>query len=1141
MKIHSLELENIGPFRKKEFLDFMTEPLCSASILAVTGRTASGKTTLMIDAICVALYNKTPRLDSNKNKNRGHLLNQSTNEGFVKLIFEINGKIYIANWVAKRNKNGNVDSKSIITEKDTKKIVNVTDIFGMDFDGFRRSVLLAQGEFSAFLYANMDEKRNIIETVADMEIYNTLKIRLNDKVGVVTTKYNGIEDILKTIPSVSQEMIIAEKKKLEKLDTELLGLNKLKCVSEKEREIEQRRHDIYCSLEDSKVQYQELISNKDEMDNIRQEIELANKAIDIRSDMDLYNSKKKQYDDLNAVLKNTNEEFEKEQNNFNSARSEYDSVHHNLENARSDAIEKRSKFDRAANCETKGNSLLEEAKNKREEAEVLKNNNDQLEIDISNKNVEIERLKNESIEDNKFIETYRLPDNINESIVSASEKAALAKRNEEVLGIEKGNLKNKKLEHKKCKKGLKTISDDDKDYEAKKNECIIKLNNNKESIEQLTVEGDKNYWISIKYTWENLKDIRDKFIGSYDTFSKLFSDKSVCTNSQNIFNETINIYKSKIELLNIEIAGAEEKLRSCNEEREFEYARYQAIVLRNKHLKDGAPCLVCGSLEHPWENKVDVDIEESIKNVDKNVQVAKFNLQVANDRLKTVLDELFEISRKRVTECEIKISRIDTLLGENNSIEYESNIIQEIINIIGRINDIEYDISKYKKEFFEIIPLECRSDTIEYSLKHFNDLIVSINKCKKRQGERDQKINELNSSINNDNRHLEEDTKKYNNLLQIIEEKYEHEGKRYLRIAMENTDGLGAKVAKDTLEKRLSEFERQEKDSNEKYQESNNKVITVEQKLQDLKADIERVSLEYDNAKSGYIQALENAGFQSIEDHIQSFREKIWLEKNNSIISKYQQDIRIVKDAIASQEKNFSEIPYNVSDIEDIRNKETSLGLLITEKIKEQGEIGERIKNFEENMNKRYVQQKLLDSAEKEKRRWESLHNIMDRNDFRDFALETMFDIIISFANDQLSNIEPRYYLKVRGMDDIVIVDNWNAGEPRTVNTLSGGESFIVSLSLALALSEISMGHSRIQSLFIDEGFGTLDSETLEKVLYALERLKLSGKTIYIISHIDQLTRRIPVRIDVKTVNGVSRTKVKSQYDYIINSNKLDI
>ena len=152
----------------------------------------------------------------------------------------------------------------------------------------------------------------------------------------------------------------------------------------------------------------------------------------------------------------------------------------------------------------------------------------------------------------------------------------------------------------------------------------------------------------------------------------------------------------------------------------------------------------------------------------------------------------------------------------------------------------------------------------------------------------------------------------------------------------------------------------------------------------------------------------------------------------------------------------------------------------------------------------------------------------MPANSLRDFALKTMFDLLIRFANHQLSDITSRYALKVKDMKDMVVIDRWNAGEERPVETLSGGESFLVSLSLALALSELSSGRTQLDSLFLDEGFGTLDAETLEAAMYALESLRLSGRTIGVISHIDMLTKRIPVRIEVKkTGNGTSRIQMK--------------
>jgi DNA repair protein SbcC/Rad50 len=200
----------------------------------------------------------------------------------------------------------------------------------------------------------------------------------------------------------------------------------------------------------------------------------------------------------------------------------------------------------------------------------------------------------------------------------------------------------------------------------------------------------------------------------------------------------------------------------------------------------------------------------------------------------------------------------------------------------------------------------------------------------------------------------------------------------------------------------------------------------------------------------------------------------------------------------------------------------------IEEKNTLKGGLTGKIKTLNENFTKRQEQEKNLEEARAEMERWQKLAGVIPANSLRDFALQTMFDLLITIANRQLSDITSRYALRAVDLKDMVVIDLWNAGEQRPVETLSGGESFLVSLSLALALSELSSGRSRLESLFLDEGFGTLDSETLDAALNALESLRLSGRTIGVISHIDQLTRRIPVRIDVKRTGvGTSTIHVK--------------
>lgn len=127
-------------------------------------------------------------------------------------------------------------------------------------------------------------------------------------------------------------------------------------------------------------------------------------------------------------------------------------------------------------------------------------------------------------------------------------------------------------------------------------------------------------------------------------------------------------------------------------------------------------------------------------------------------------------------------------------------------------------------------------------------------------------------------------------------------------------------------------------------------------------------------------------------------------------------------------------------------------------------------------------------------------------------------DNLVHLANQQLTRLHGRYLLQRKASEalEVEVVDTWQADAVRDTRTLSGGESFLVSLALALALSDLVSHKTRIDSLFLDEGFGTLDSETLDTALDALDALNASGKTIGVISHVEAMKERIPVQIKVK-------------------------
>ncbi|MGK3373868.1 SbcC/MukB-like Walker B domain-containing protein, partial [Citrobacter youngae] len=200
-----------------------------------------------------------------------------------------------------------------------------------------------------------------------------------------------------------------------------------------------------------------------------------------------------------------------------------------------------------------------------------------------------------------------------------------------------------------------------------------------------------------------------------------------------------------------------------------------------------------------------------------------------------------------------------------------------------------------------------------------------------------------------------------------------------------------------------------------------------------------------------------------------------------------------------------------------------------------QGEIRQQLRQDAEN---RQQQQTLMQEIEKASllvEDWGYLNALIGSKEgdkFRKFAQGLTLDNLVWLANNQLTRLHGRYLLQRKASEalELEVVDTWQADAVRDTRTLSGGESFLVSLALALALSDLVSHKTRIDSLFLDEGFGTLDSETLDTALDALDALNATGKTIGVISHVEAMKERIPVQIKVKKINGLGYSKLDKMF-----------
>ncbi len=219
---------------------------------------------------------------------------------------------------------------------------------------------------------------------------------------------------------------------------------------------------------------------------------------------------------------------------------------------------------------------------------------------------------------------------------------------------------------------------------------------------------------------------------------------------------------------------------------------------------------------------------------------------------------------------------------------------------------------------------------------------------------------------------------------------------------------------------------------------------------------------------------------------------------------------------VAELDKELTDKP-----LELIREEIGTVSGRLSELQKASGAVEQSLRQHAEQQQRLQGRLQLFELQKKECERWERLHSLIGSGDgkkFRNFAQGLTFELMVAHANRQLQKMSDRYILVRDNSEplELNVIDNYQAGEVRTTKNLSGGESFIASLALSLGLSGMTSRNVRVDSLFLDEGFGTLDEDALETALETLSGLQQDGKLIGIISHVPALKERIGTQIQLE-------------------------
>lgn len=211
-----------------------------------------------------------------------------------------------------------------------------------------------------------------------------------------------------------------------------------------------------------------------------------------------------------------------------------------------------------------------------------------------------------------------------------------------------------------------------------------------------------------------------------------------------------------------------------------------------------------------------------------------------------------------------------------------------------------------------------------------------------------------------------------------------------------------------------------------------------------------------------------------------------------------------------------------------------------------QGEIQQQLDSHQHRLQEQHQLLQQIEDSRDRCQDWGYLNELIGSKEgdkFRKFAQGLTLEHLIHLANQQLARLHGRYQLKRKTQEELEleVMDTWQADAIRDTRTLSGGESFLVSLALALALSDLVSYKTSIDSLFLDEGFGTLDAQTLDIALDVLDALNASGKMIGVISHVEAMKERIPVQVKVSKINGLGISRLQRQFAVTENTPAGDI
>ena len=1141
MKFLQLEILNLASLDKQggEVINFEEGALGESTIFSIVGPTGSGKSTLL-DAICLALYNRAPRYprkkgDKNQNieifgatdaseNNRlaptdsRNILTRGKKEGYSKLIFLANnGSIYRAEWHVRFQRVRYENAKTALYKitrngeevtEETADWNELPNIIGLDYDQFLRTVLIAQGSFANFLTAKENERYELLEKLIGCEeTYTNIATEIKKAKDQATDAYN---QMAASVEAVKQNLLNDEE--LIQLQEEIARLEKAE--KELDSQLQAISKDLQWFEENDKQINQITICQTD--------MEQATNAI---KEMQAQILRLQLHDEVQPAV-NLLQEVERQTQSIHEQEGNILKAEGNIKSQESAIDESEKTLASLKEAVSKAQEQLEKAMPVIAEARALKTKMEAAMPNLKEKKEALELAQKENQTALKDVEENA--QNI-QKWEAETEKANLA-------------LKTTKEEIAKQKQVLHEATQAaEQAWETEKNKTAG------QNIEEL----------------QNSKTVADRKLQDVQQAIKVVAHLDAATAEKQKNEERILVLGKR----NAEIDEALGKLT-------IEALTQETLTLRNAYtlmvsekweihranLTEDKPCPLCGSTTHPYHTdnrqfeEATTELSQLLKAKEdmlKQQQIQEKNLSGERKQNDGEVQTLQKQQKKLSGEIATYEEEWKALIAQYPKIPKAEAELKSLLPIyedkakdatgkLSQFNKIQKEIERLTqlkdKAVKDEAAYESKASTIQNKAQENASTCVTklaeqkaltANLISQQKSKEEAYVKAL-QAWNSAKKEMEEWQEKYK---QILNGEEPDAAEQRLTAAKddatkaadnqnENINKLKAELAnsKGSHQTMLSQNKTMKENLLAKEKELDLWIEEYNKQLEE-KSNEGKDSEETDSKEKG----IEERGIRprfidrntigemlhSVEDWNAIRREKD--EKEKAVAS----TTALYQSAEKAHQQHLEHQPAQTRDallaIQQEYQEKSQRNELIAAKA--------RMQNHQEAVKQLGDKAEALNLVTQEKDDWTAITDAIgaDGKTLRKIAQCYTLSFLIAHANQEIRKFNSRYELQqVKHSLGIRVIDHDRADDIRDTTSLSGGETFIVSLGLALGLSALSSRNISFENLFIDEGFGTLDPDTLATVIDSLAMLQSSqGKKVGVISHTDTMSERITTQIRI--------------------------